>query len=258
MRKEYIIAGNWKMYKTPEESIEFLRELDLHLTSEPDQNSLEKIEVVVFPPFTSLYPLKDLGKIVKTGSQNIFHQEDGAYTGEISPRMLKGLVNYILIGHSERRHIFNEGDNEINLKIKAALKHDFFPILCIGETLEEREKNQTFQILKNQLEAGLKDLTTEDLARIAIAYEPVWAIGTGKTASPEQAQEVHAYTRDQLKSRTQDYMDIPILYGGSVKPNNCLDILSKKDINGVLVGGASLKIDAFSAIISHSINLVNQ
>lgn len=257
-KRKFIIAGNWKMNKTVRESINFIKALDSKIAGNPDYSQEKGVEILVFPPFTSLYSLKGISPRIKIGSQNIFYEEKGAFTGEISPPMLKDLVTYALIGHSERRHVFAETDSNINKKVKAALKFGFIPILCIGETLEEREAGNTFARVSEQIDQDLEGLSAEEISKMAIAYEPVWAIGTGRNATPEQAREVHAFIRGLLKDRTGSYQDIPILYGGSVKPENSYDILSQKDITGVLVGGASLQIDAFFAIICSSYKIVDQ
>ncbi len=249
---EYIIAGNWKMQKTVVESQDFFTELDQRIREHSG------VEVLIFPPYTSLYALRGLSKKIKIGSQNIFYEERGAFTGEISPLMLENLVDYVLIGHSERRHVFKETDEEINKKVRVALQHGFRVILCVGETLDEREREHTFERIRSQVNKGLEDLDRKYLNRLAIAYEPVWAIGTGKNATTEQAQEVHAFIRDVLA----DYVDNPgqtrILYGGSVKAENSFDLLARPDINGVLVGGASLNVDSFSGIIDNSYKLINR
>lgn len=254
--KDYIIAGNWKMYKTVEESISFITQLDQKLMT-TGHFPEDRIEVLVFPPFTSLYSVKGLSPRIKTGAQDFYFEKEGAYTGEISPLMLENIVEYVLIGHSERRQLFHENDENINKKIKTALAHGFTPVMCIGETLEEREAGKTFARIAEQLSKDLAGLTAGEVAQIVIAYEPVWAIGTGRNASPEQAQEVHAFIRKILQEKTSNAESMRILYGGSVKPENSLAILSQNDINGVLVGGASLKVDAFSVIIADSINVVN-
>lgn len=246
MKREFIIAGNWKMNKTVEESIGFVKELD---------NKIEvndRVRVLIFPPFTSIYSIRNLSDKIKIGSQNLFYEEKGAYTGEISPLMLKNLVNYVLIGHSERRGIFKELDSDINKKIKTALKYKFNSVLCIGETLEQRRGGKTFERIKKQVDEDLKGLKEQEIKSIIFAYEPIWAIGTGETATPAQAQEVHAFIRELLNEKVENPEDIFILYGGSVKPENSFDLLSQKDINGVLIGGASLKVDSFSAIIETS------
>jgi triosephosphate isomerase len=249
---EYIIAGNWKMHKTVAESQDFFTELDQRIRNHSG------VEVLIFPPYTSLHALKELSKKVKIGSQNIFYEERGAFTGEISPLMLENLVEYILIGHSERRHVFKETDEEINKKVRVALQHGFRVILCVGETLDEREREQTFERIRSQVDKGLEGLDRKYLNRLAIAYEPVWAIGTGKNATQEQAQEVHAFIRDILADYVDNPGQIRILYGGSVKTENSFDLLARPDINGVLVGGASLNVDSFFGIINHSYKLIDR
>ncbi len=254
--KEYIIAGNWKMFKKVDESAAFIRQLEEKL-KEAGRFPFDKVEVLVYPTFTALYPVKDLGPGIKKGAQDMHFEEDGAFTGAISPSMLEGLVQYVLVGHSERRQLFHETDEGCNKRIKTALAHGFTPMLCIGESLEEREAEKTFSRLTEQLNSGLEGLTPEEVDRLTVAYEPIWAIGTGKTASPEQAQEVHAFIRGFLKEKTDGPEAMKILYGGSVKPANSYELLSQKDINGVLVGGASLKVDSFFGIIENSLRLVD-
>ncbi|HLP58371.1 MAG TPA: triose-phosphate isomerase [Candidatus Deferrimicrobium sp.] len=254
--KDIIIAGNWKMFKTVDESISFIKQLEQKIETIhrfPD----DRIEVLVFPSFMSLYAVKDISRLIKIGAQNFHFEEQGAYTGEISPLMLESIVDYVLIGHSERRQLFYESDESINRKIKTALVHGFNPILCIGETLAEREAGKTFARIEEQLAKDLAGLDSVEVSKVIIAYEPIWAIGTGKNATPDQAQEVHAFIRKILKEKTGCPGDVRILYGGSVKPENSFTILSQNDINGVLVGGASLKIDSFSVIIENSVKLVN-
>jgi triosephosphate isomerase len=257
MKKEYIIAGNWKMHKTVKETIDFVEALEQKVAALP-QN--EAVEILVCPPFTSLYAITGKSQKIKTGAQNLHFEEKGAFTGEISPLMLAGLVDYVLIGHSERRHIFKETDEDINKKIKTALNHGFHPVLCIGETLDEREAGKTLSTIQTQLDQGLDGLSAEAIKKVVIAYEPVWAIGTGRTASPQQAQEAHAFIREILKKKIASPAaaeDTRILYGGSVKPSNSYDLLSQQDVNGALIGGASLKIDDFFAIIQDAYKLVD-
>jgi triosephosphate isomerase len=256
MKKEFLIAGNWKMHKTVEESIDFVSELDKKISNKFNSAS-KKVEILVIPPFTSLYSLKDISKNIKLAAQNIFFEEKGAYTGEISPLMLKDLSDYVLIGHSERREIFNEKNTDTNKKIKIALKQGFTPILCVGETLKEREKNLTFTKIEKQLSDAFIGLSEDDISKVVIAYEPIWAIGTGKNATPQEAQVIHFWIRNFLCKKTKKAEGIKILYGGSVKPDNSYNILSQNDINGVLVGGASLKIDSFFAIIENSYKLLD-
>ncbi len=248
MRRK-IIAGNWKMNKDVNETKELIKGLLKEL-----QNIKQKCDVILCPPFTSL---SEAGKLlentaVKLGAQNMYFEESGAYTGEISASMiLSAGCEYVILGHSERRTIFKESDETINKKIKQALKAGLKPIFCIGETLEQRESNQTNDIIKKQVTGGLKDLTDHDLEKMIIAYEPVWAIGTGKNATPEQAEEVHKFIRNLIKENFSDKTaeNIVIQYGGSVKPDNASELLSQPDIDGALVGGASLKADSFTGII---------
>jgi triosephosphate isomerase len=255
MNKGLLIAGNWKMHKTAAESVEFVRELEIRL----ENSSIEEgVEVLVFPPFTSLAAVRECASRVKVGAQNVAAEEQGAFTGEISPLMLNGVVDYVMIGHSERRHIFGETDIQINRKVTLALKYGFTPVLCVGETLEERERGKTMDRINSQLDKGLADLSPENVQRIVIAYEPVWAIGTGKTATPGQAQEVHAAIREVLKKKSLDANKIFILYGGSVKPDNSGSLMGQSDIDGALVGGASLKVESFFDIITNSSNPVHR
>ncbi|MCU0287029.1 MAG: triose-phosphate isomerase [Acidobacteria bacterium] len=254
--KDMIIAGNWKMFKNVAESIAFIQQLEQKIEAIHHFPG-DRIEILVFPAFTSLYAVKDISKHTKIGAQNFHYEEQGAYTGEISPLMLENIVDYVLIGHSERRQLFYESDESVNRKIKTALHHNFKPILCIGETLSERESGKTFSRIEEQLTKGLTGLNAAEVSKVVIAYEPIWAIGTGRNATPDQAQEAHAFIREILKEKNGQLENMRILYGGSVKPENSFDILSKNDINGVLVGGASLKIETFSDIIHYSVKLVN-
>lgn len=246
MRK-IIIAGNWKMNKTCTETKEFFNEL-LPLIKGLDRN------VIVGVPFTSLQTAVELtkGSIVKIAAQNMNPNESGAYTGEVSPLMLKDLnVEYVILGHSERRAYYNESDEFINEKVKSALKHNIKPILCIGENLEQREKGITTDVVKEQLLKDLKDLTKEGIVNVVIAYEPIWAIGTGKTATPEMAQEVHKFIRDLLTNLYSKEIadEVTIQYGGSMKPSNVVELLAQADIDGGLIGGASLEPESFKSLI---------
>ncbi len=250
MNKKFIIAGNWKMNKTITESLAFVNELNNSIKLK------DSVDILIFPSFTSIYPVKEIAGNIKIGAQNFFNESHGAYTGEISYTMLEGIAEYLLIGHSERRHIFNETDELINKKVKTALNNNFIPLLCIGETLDERENGNTFNVIENQLSSGLNGISEKNIEKIVIAYEPVWAIGTGKTASPEQAQEVHAFIRKQLLTLTDKAKNTLILYGGSVKPENSFELLSQNDIDGALIGGASLKLEQFFDIITNSYKLV--
>jgi triosephosphate isomerase (TIM) len=230
-----LIAGNWKMYKGPAEAAEFCLALR--------EQELEGVEVVVCPPFVSLAAAVQLlaGTEIAVAAQNVHWEDEGAFTGEISPRMLRELGVYgTIVGHSERRQFFGETDDTVARRVEAALEAGLFVIACIGETEEERESNQTEEVLRRQL----KVLETDD--NLVLAYEPVWAIGTGKTATPAIAQEAHAFVKSQL--------DAPVLYGGSVKPDNAAELLAQPDVDGALVGGASLELDSFTAICRAAIH----
>ncbi len=249
MRKK-IIAGNWKMNKTVPESIRLVRQLKNKLKRVPTK----KCEVLVFPPFTSLSVVNEEIKPSKIGigAQNLFWENTGAYTGEISAKIIKSTgARWVLIGHSERRQYFKEDEKLLNKKIGVALRNKLKVIYCVGETLELREQNLTKDIVLNQVEWGLKKLKSTDLKNIVIAYEPVWAIGTGKTATPEQAQEIHAFLREMLDTLfgTDIGQKMTILYGGSVKPDNAEKLFSQLDIDGALVGGACLDAQSFYKII---------
>lgn len=247
MRK-IVIAGNWKMYKTNEEAVKVLRELK-DLTKD-----IKNVEIVIGAPFTAL---SDAVKVIKDSNikiaaENVYPKMEGAFTGEISPSMLKAIgVSHVIIGHSERREIFKETDEFINEKVKAALENGLVPIFCIGEKLKERENGKTLEVNSNQVRKGLKDLTKEEAKRVIVAYEPVWAIGTGKTATPEMAQETHKEIRRVLADMFGEDVanEMTIQYGGSMKPENAKDLLGQEDIDGGLVGGASLKADSFFEII---------
>lgn len=248
MRK-YIIAGNWKMNKNLTESIKLVSDLKANLAGK-NINA----DVIIAPPFTSLETISSIIKEtdIKLAAQNMHPSDAGAFTGEISADMLKSVgCDYVILGHSERRTIFNENDEFINEKVKKAHNINLTPILCCGESLEERENGTTFNVVEKQIRIGLKDLTQSQIEDTIIAYEPIWAIGTGKTASPEQAQEVHAFIRKLLAELTNENVadNITIQYGGSVKPENSAELLSKPDIDGALVGGACLKAESFTDII---------
>lgn len=248
MRRK-VIAGNWKMNNDLQQSVNLIEELKNKLAGRE-----VNCDVLICPPFTSLYEAKKIinGSIIKLGAQNMFYEDSGAFTGEISAPMLKSVgCEYVILGHSERRTIFGEKDIMINKKVRKAISQNLKPILCVGETLEEREKDVTEKVVKRQIEKGLNDVTPDEVLNVIIAYEPVWAIGTGKTATPEQAQEVHAFIRKLLTTMySKDFAElIPIQYGGSVKPDNAKELLSQKDIDGALVGGACLKADSFIGII---------
>ena len=244
-----IFAANWKMNKNIKEATKFINGFveTIHESSLQKSSTLTNKEIIICASFTLLPVLHELNKNhnYKIGAQNMFHEEQGAYTGEISPLHLKDVgCEYVIIGHSERRQYFGETNEIINIKIQSALKHNLIPIFCVGETLAQRENNETKKIITTQIQEGLKDikLTTND-QRLVIAYEPIWAIGTGKVATAEQAQEVHALIHALTNKNTS------ILYGGSVKPDNVKELMAQPDINGALVGGASLEIESFAKII---------
>lgn len=244
-----VVAGNWKMNNDINSSVTLINEIKKEVIKKNP-----KALVIICPPFTSLERANELIKDspIKLGAQNMYFEESGAFTGEISPIMLKSVgCEYVILGHSERRTIFQESNQLINKKIKAAVKYGLNPIFCIGETLEEREKGLTFNVVETQVREGLNGLSENELSSLIIAYEPVWAIGTGRNATPEQAEEVHKFIRElitQLYSR--DFAEkLIIQYGGSVKPENSKDLMSQPNIDGALVGGACLKADSFIKII---------
>ena len=248
MRK-IVIAGNWKMNNDLKESEKLIVDLKNLL-----QNEKPNCDVVVCPPYTSLSEASKLlkGSQIKLGAQNMHFEENGAFTGEVSASMLKSVgCEYVILGHSERRHIFGESNEMINKKIKKALSAGLKPIFCVGELLEERENGTTNDVVKKQILKGLAEISADDMKNIIVAYEPVWAIGTGKTASPAQAQEVHEFIRDliEITYSLEIANDLVIQYGGSVKPDNAKELISQKDIDGALVGGACLKADSFVGII---------
>jgi len=243
-----IIAGNWKMYKDVNAAVELANEI------KRGAFDVEDVEIVICPPATNL---GDVGEMliesnIHMGAQNCYWEAEGAFTGEISTSMIKSVgCKYVIIGHSERRKYFGETDETVNKKIKAAIDSGLFPILCVGETLEEREAGKTMEVVKTQVSGALSGFDEAYLDTLIIAYEPVWAIGTGKTATPEQAQEVHAMIRGLLSELySEAFSDSKrILYGGSVKPDNIEKLMQEKDIDGGLIGGASLKSDGFVDII---------
>ncbi len=247
MRK-VIIAGNWKMNKTVSESVEFIEELK--------KEELDKeVECVVCAPFISLERMSVASKntAIKLGAQNVSQYDNGAYTGEISTSMLKDLnMEYVILGHSERRQYFLETNEVINQKVQKVLSSKMTPILCVGETLEERESGKMNDVIATQIKEGLANLSFEQAKGVVVAYEPIWAIGTGKTATSDQANEMAMFIRKQLRKLFQDVAeDISILYGGSVKPNNIKEIMVQSDIDGALVGGAALKVDSFAELVNY-------
>ncbi len=245
-----VIAGNWKMFKTAQEARDLLTALV------PLVANNTEVDIVVAPVFTVLGAVKPLleGTPVKLSAQDCFWEEEGAFTGEISPKFLIDVgCTHVIIGHSERRQYFSETNETVNKKLKAALSARLTPLFCLGETLEQRENGSTFDVIRQQLSDGLAGIASDAISAVVVAYEPVWAIGTGKTASEEQAQEVHSFIRKYLSDTYGKDIagSTRILYGGSVKPDNVRGLMSQPDIDGALVGGASLKADSFAAIVNY-------
>lgn len=246
--RQPLIAGNWKMNNNAAESVELVSKLREMISG------VKEVEVVVAPPYTALGSVAEVIKDsnISLSAQNMFWEEKGAFTGEISPSMLKDIgCQYTIIGHSERRQYFGETNETVNKRLKAALKASLIPIVCIGETLEEREAVKTLAVIEQQLKEGLNNLSSDEMEQVVIAYEPVWAIGTGKTATPQQAQEVHHFIREVIAQIFGGGVaeEIRILYGGSVKPDNIDQLMAQKDIDGALVGGASLQADSFARMV---------
>lgn len=253
MRKP-IIAGNWKLNKTVDDSVKLVAELKRELSD------VEGVDIVVCPVFTSLVVVADMliDSNIALGAQNLYWEDEGAFTGEVSAPMIKSTgACYVIIGHSERRQYFGETNETVNKRIKSALKHGLTPIVCVGENLAERENNKTFDVIKDHISGSLKGFTTAEVQKMVVAYEPVWAIGTGKTATPAEAQEVHAFIRKLIAGLfdLETAEGLRIQYGGSVKPENAAELMGQGDIDGALVGGASLKADSFSQIVKNSIKV---
>ncbi len=249
--KRPLIAGNWKMNKTIPEAINLINIIKAGVHKATD------CDVVVCPPYTALAAISELIRDTKIdlGAQDMYCETEGAFTGEISPLMLKDVgCRYVILGHSERRQIFKETDELINKKVVAALKYNLVPILCLGETLEEREARRAFEVVKKQFDHSLKNLKPEEMERVVIAYEPVWAIGTGRTATPEQAEQMHSYIRRLLNEQYGEMIGqkIQIIYGGSVKPDNIAQLTAKPNLDGALVGGASIKAESFIQIVTNA------
>ena len=247
MRKP-VIAGNWKMHNTISEALDLVRGIKVQVEGVAD------VEIIVAPVYTSLVSVAAelKGSNIHVASQNIFWEEKGAFTGEIAPNMITDAgCSHAIIGHSERRQYFGETDETVNKRVKAALAAGLIPILCVGETLEERDAGNTIAVVETQIKGGLVDISAEDMAKIIVAYEPVWAIGTGKTATPDMAEDVHK----QIRSIIAEISDaaiadgMRILYGGSVKPENVDELMAQPDIDGALVGGAALKADSFVRLV---------
>jgi len=246
MRKP-LMAGNWKMHKTISEGIAMVKELKTLISDAKD------VDVLICPVFTSINALSNevKGSNIKIGAQNVYWEPKGAFTGEIAVNMLVDAgCSFVIIGHSERRQYFGETDETVNKKTKAALAAGLIPVVCVGETLQERESNATFNVIEKQIRDGIKNFSKEEAEKIVIAYEPVWAIGTGKTATPQQAQEVHEFIRKIYSQMYAEASDkVRILYGGSVKPDNVSELMKQKDIDGGLVGGASLEAASFAKLV---------
>lgn len=245
-----IIIANWKMHKTNKEACELVKEIREKVVD------VTNVEIVICPPFTALLAVREIinNSKIALGAQNLHWEKQGAYTGEISPVMLKEIgCKYVIVGHSERRMYFHETDEIVNLKVKAALSHGLSPVMCLGETLEEREKRLTEKAVERQIINGLRDVGKEQILNVLIAYEPLWAIGSGKAATPSQAQEVHAFLRNLLVQLYSPKIasQIHIQYGGSVKPENMREFMKEEDIDGAMVGGASLETDSFVRIVKY-------
>ena len=251
MSRKILIAGNWKMNKTATEAVELAKPIIEAIGNQND------IDVLMCPPFTSISAVSELigNSTVRVGAQNMSDKVSGAYTGEISAAMLRDLqVSYVILGHSERRSYYGETDAFINRKVLACLENNLKPVLCVGETLEEREAGKVEEVIKTQLVGGLANVPADKAESVVIAYEPVWAIGTGKTATPEQAQEVHAFIRKELIGLLGQVGNaIRILYGGSMKPANADELLAKPDIDGGLIGGAALVAKDFLSLIESGV-----
>jgi len=250
MRTRFI-AGNWKMFKTVQEATFYAKELRALV------KDIDNVRAVIAPPYTAIHACADAlrNSNVSVSAQNMFWEREGAFTGEISVPMIKEAgAEYVIIGHSERRTLFGENDVTVNRKVLAAIAGSLVPIVCIGETLEQRDRNETLEVIDRQMKGGLDSLSGDQVAAIVIAYEPVWAIGTGRNATPAQAGEVHAH----IRSRVRQWFGAPaadaclVIYGGSVKPDNIKDLIAQPDVDGALVGGASLDVRAFHDIIVKS------
>jgi triosephosphate isomerase len=245
------IAGNWKMYKTVAEAVKYVKEFRGMV------KDIEDVEIVVAPTFTALHAAAEAARNSNVGiaGQNLYWEREGALTGEVSAAMVREAgAEYVIIGHSERRTLFGETDATVNRKLAAALVHGLTPIVCVGETLDQRERNETFDVLDRQIKEGFDAVTAQQLGLLVIAYEPVWAIGTGRNATPEQAGEVHAHIRRRLRQWFgSDAADAcHVIYGGSVKPDNIRELVAQPDVDGALVGGASLDLRSFFDIVSRS------
>jgi triosephosphate isomerase len=246
--RRLIIAGNWKLHKNISEAIELANGLKRNLYG------IDSLDIVLCPVFTALCSVSEVitDSNIQLGAQDVYWQEKGAFTGEVSPLMLKDTgCGFVIIGHSERRQLFSETDETVNKKLKGAIGAGLTPIVCVGETLQQREANKTFDVIKHQVQEGLKDISAEQISGMVIAYEPIWAIGTGRNATAAQAEESQKYIRNLVGQMYNNTIAeaIRIQYGGSVKPENIKELIQQPDIDGALVGGASLKLDSFSEIV---------
>jgi triosephosphate isomerase len=244
-----VFAANWKMYKTVHEAVAFTKEFRRAL------QDVDDVEIVLAPPFTALHAVAEAARAseIAVAGQDLFWEKEGAFTGEVSAAMLKEAgAEYVIVGHSERRRLFGDGDAWVNRKTRAAIAAGLVPIVCIGETLEEREAGQTLSVLDRQIAGAFEGVTAAQVAALVIAYEPVWAIGTGRNATPAQAQEAHAHIRGRLRSTfgEEAAASCRILYGGSVKPDNVKELRAQPDVDGALVGGASLDVTSFHDIVA--------
>lgn len=253
-QRKDLIVGNWKMNATHLDAIQMIQKLSYRL----DPDDYDRVEVVVAPPFTALRSAQTVIEadrmLIELGAQHVYWEESGAYTGEVSALMLSRLaVRYVLVGHSERRQHFGESDLDVNKRVRAILKHDMTPVVCIGESLDQREAGDERNVVRSQLGGGLSRLTADQLEKVVIAYEPVWAIGTGRNASPDDAGNMAEFIRESLiEIGSSDIAEgVRILYGGSVNAGNVRDLMAKKHIDGALVGGASLDPDQFAAIVRY-------
>ena len=246
-----LIAGNWKMFKTVDETVKYVKEFRGLV------KDVQGVEIVLAPPFTALHPAAEAARNsnVAVAAQDVFWEREGAFTGEVSAHMIREAgAEFVIIGHSERRTLFNETNATVNRKVLAAFAAGLIPIACIGETLDQRERNETFDVLDRQVQQGLDGVSAERVGQLVVAYEPVWAIGTGRTATADQAQEAHAHIRGRLRQwfGPEAADACHVIYGGSVKPDNIRDLITQPDVDGALVGGASLDIRALVEIVTRS------
>lgn len=263
MERRILLAGNWKMHKGPKEALSFLEDLDKALELEKTITEAivsKKIELALFPPFISIPSFCDFNhKMIKWGGQNAHWEEKGAFTGEVSiPMLLELGCSYVILGHSERRHIFGETDEMVSKKLTAALDHGLSPVLCVGETLDERNGGKALSVIRRQLLSALEGVDSTKTAQIVVAYEPVWAIGTGRTASDADAQEACNFVRGLFVERYGQNIasSIRVLYGGSVSPKNAAGLLRQPDIDGALIGGASLSVESYIGIIKEALSVL--